>query len=192
MCLKQALLTLTAGNSCCGRIVFLIVILLPLAPRSHHVLNTNHRNVANVMGRSLLTSAGVTKFVPDQELQGMLTIVVVVMCVDEWISSVNVYSTWEIVHRVLVVWNAPGQVPPNALLSNSSGKDILIPEQHNTLLNRYAHFDLIQTRAVLLQDDDVFLCNQELHVMLSAFMYYNMSRIIGVRARDVTMKKVRR
>jgi len=93
-------------------------------------------------------------------------------------------SYWPYVRKLLVVWNNVGEKLPRWLRElpsarerfqhhlGATGRNLppeveVVQETFNTLNNRYAHADRIPTEAVLLQDDDLRLCEGLLRAALA-------------------------
>ena len=75
------------------------------------------------------------------------------------------YCALDVVARILeFVWNNVEAPPPPSLGCES--KLVVRPQTRNTLVNRYRHYDDVPTRAVLLSDDDIIMCGEELRSLL--------------------------
>lgn len=89
------------------------------------------------------------------------------------------YCATAVVARVVLAWNNVDEPPPEL---GCDSKLLVVRETRNTLVNRYAHWDRVETSAVLISDDDIVMCEAGLKSMLWMHRQYP-SQIIGTSVR---------
>ena len=89
------------------------------------------------------------------------------------------YEPFDVVRNVLLVWNNVDEPPPQLRCTR---KLIIKRQQRNTLVNRYREWPHIATRAVLLSDDDLTMCEEGVNAMLRVWSEHP-TQMVGVGAR---------